>query len=520
MTRALGVDIGTTHVRFLILNITSRTRDIMLLEEHPFDGTNDSLKSILTTFAQNHNLEDTRISVNLGHTAVLIKNLSFPFNDKRKLQSAIRAEFEDTLPFSIDEHIIEFQYNEKKGRLFDYTCALVSGSVIQNLQSLCESCGLEISSIHYEAEALAQLALNQALPAAQLDEPWALLHIGPRHSYFCIQIGARPKQWNSKASPPKIDGEVLEMRHFSVDLSGLDNGVPLEEVLQPLITDLQNSIQAFNLRFQGSQPTAIYLSGDYAEFDNLKAHIEHSTYITTHPWPLSVGFEPGATTLAPQQEARFALALALAHRWSIQKPKGWLNFRRSSQASRKILSRFIEDASSASYRSVILASFAIIAASWVYGLVSQSTYSSKNEALTKSLSSEFNFLDEKIGKSAKTFAEDIKLGTEYFEKVKKKKNLELAKLLKSQGTGKSEILLDFSENLPRELSLHTIKIQGSKIQAIASGIAAEKSLEELQDKLNLHMTARGYKNIKVGKTSSNGQFPITAQWEGVGAKAR
>jgi len=496
VTRALGIDIGSRTIKAVEIEYNARTRKIIGLYEAPFPEDGD-LTTALQTFFATHGLKGERVALGMGSIPVLLKRFQFPFGDKKRVRPAIQSEFEDQFPFDLSEHMLDVRPFGKRGRLFHFIAGLCPDAELSTLQGALDKSGVQVTSVSPDIEALAQLALHQELPAALTSQPYAICDLGFKTTKIAVLQGSRPQTFNKKAQPPSIEGDILEMRmigrgsaevvswiqsrqqigfqdalNWLVHRAEVKPAAEGEEApslsdeisdevklaLRPLVVDIYQTLQSFHSRHK-TDVSALYLTGGISQLRGLSDFLARELRCHVQAWPGFQGFQTDLIPVSEDSSRRFSVALALAHRFVDRKPIGWLNFRRSNFAKKKLLSGFFETLLQPQQRPVLAGLGVALAVSISYGLLSAVLTSREGLNVQTELGAEFRRLNPELGKKAKNFAGDPERARELFAKERQAKQAQ-AKV--DQETrrfrSRSEILLDVSEAVPASAVLQEITV--------------------------------------------------------------
>lgn len=113
-----SIDIGTSSIKI----ITARTgiKDFNIKNfiyediELGDNNTDEALSELLMKLISENGLKDHKILINLPMQNAIIRNLSFPFNDREKISEIIPFEAEENIPFSLEEVVLDFQMLKSK----------------------------------------------------------------------------------------------------------------------------------------------------------------------------------------------------------------------------------------------------------------------------------------------------------------------------------------------------------------------------------------------------------------------
>ncbi|MCU0821962.1 MAG: pilus assembly protein PilM, partial [Spirochaetes bacterium] len=111
----------------------------------------------LKRFAGETDLKDCSILINLPMEKVIIRDLTFPFAEIKKIEEAIRFEAEENIPFPIDQVIIDFQQVQSteagEGKVL---LAAARKDEIGKVLEYLEECGLKPVLMGLESQAIYQ----------------------------------------------------------------------------------------------------------------------------------------------------------------------------------------------------------------------------------------------------------------------------------------------------------------------------------------------------------------------------
>jgi Tfp pilus assembly PilM family ATPase len=546
MTRALGIDIGQFSIKIAEIEVGPRGQSLLGLYELP-RASDQSPGAQLREFLQVSGISGERIALGLGNTPVYVKRVDFPFSDQKRLKPAVLAELEDSLPFEIGDHILDIRHVRKLGRLHRYIVGLCPPKPVETYNRWAEEANVMPAGFYLDSEALGQLALSQCLPVAREGVAYVVCDLGHSSTKLAICLGCSPQNLDRRAKAPASPGEIVELRtlnHGSGDLvswirdrknvseddarqwlihraeikSDGDQGSVSDELkvaIRPVIVELYQTLQFFRGK-TGLPPAALYLTGGMSDIRGLREFMSEELRIPVHPWPISSGFNTENLPLSPEKERSFAVAIAIAHRFALRKPVGWLNFRRSPQANKRILSGAFErlmNTSSKPLAAGLLVAFVFV---WAYSIGARYLMSKDSAQLNKELVAEFMRLDRERGKHADRFVSDTKRAREIFEEDKKKKLVTIKQKRKTvAGRSRSDILLDPTQLLPQNVKLKEFNVNG---QGFDSTFSTDKPLSsdqlaKMSQQLKSGLGSRGYASIDVQNLAGQG-VRLRGMWKG------
>lgn len=512
MTRALGIDLGSRTIKAVEIEFNSRTRKIVGLYEAPFPEDGD-LTTALQSFFVTHGLKGERVALGMGTIPVLLKRFQLPFGDKKRVTPAIQSEFEDQFPFDLSEHVLDVRAFGRRGRAFHFIAGLCPQAELLSLQGAIDKSGVSVASLTPDVEALAQLALHQQLPASLVARPYAVCDIGFKSTKIAIVQGSTPQTFNRKAPPPPFEGDILELRMVSrgsnevvtwiqerqsIDFTealnwlvhraeirppteGTEAASLADEIsdevklsLRPLVIELYQTLQSFHGRHKADVST-LYLTGGLSQLRGLSEFLTRELRCQVETWHTFTGFQTDLLPVADDASRRFSVALALAHKFADRKPLGWLNFRRSNTADKKLLTNFFKDLFNPQLRPIFAGIGVALALAVSYGLLSSVLNTHEIENVQTELAAEFRRLNPDLGKKAKSAAADPDRARDLFVKERKVKVAQSKVQQESRHfRSRSEILLEVTDILPSSAVLKDITIK-------------EESEEELSVKFHLDL---------------------------------
>ncbi|MEN0059014.1 MAG: pilus assembly protein PilM, partial [Bdellovibrio sp.] len=110
--KSLGIDIGSSSIKIVEVQSTSKGFQVSQQFEHPLNlapGADQELEIIefLRNFVSHYDPAQTRFILGLRQDRVSIRNKFFPFNDRLKISKSLAFELEEDLPFSSENAIFD-----------------------------------------------------------------------------------------------------------------------------------------------------------------------------------------------------------------------------------------------------------------------------------------------------------------------------------------------------------------------------------------------------------------------------
>jgi Tfp pilus assembly PilM family ATPase len=553
MTRALGIDIGSHSIKIAEIEYTKKARHIVGLYSCALEPGRTP-GELLREFLDKGQIRADRVAVGTGAAQVLVKNFEFPFGDRKKAEAAARGEWETEVPFELDDFILELRQVERQGRSWRFISGLCSRSDVEALNATAQDGGLQPNGFFMDAEALAQLALHQQLPAADAGDCYAVVDIGWRRTKIAVLRGSRPEVFDP-AIRARGHAEILELRQIErgsedwVRWISERRKVPTDEALQwlvhraeiqvggepedsiredlsddiktalrPVIVELYQTFQASRGKHE-AMPRTVYLTGGLTHIRGLRDFLEQELRAQVHAWPLFTGFEHGNFPVGETEQRSFATALALAHHFSLPRPSGWLNFRRTTNPKRKVVSEAVAWAAQPQIRVPALGFAGFVGALWAYSIVAGLFISMQSTEVEKNLTGELRRIDSMTAQRAPTFLSDPNRTREIFQGLARSKARK-RDLTYEKARSRVTILSDLSAALPAQLQVQDMNVRGGgsaglqlqvKIRTTKTEDAAQA--EQLGQNLIRSLEAKGYKDLSV-KAGAGGSLELKAAWKG------
>lgn len=152
-----AIDIGTSSIKIVTVKTglyNFQVRDFVYEYIDPDSRNTENIKSILSRLISENSLKDYIIVTNLPMQKTIIRNLSFPFNDRETITEALPYEAEDTLPFDLEDMVMDFQTINAKHVSDNVLMAAALKKEIQNEISLFNEVGLNPAAINMEAQSV------------------------------------------------------------------------------------------------------------------------------------------------------------------------------------------------------------------------------------------------------------------------------------------------------------------------------------------------------------------------------
>ncbi|MBP7843521.1 MAG: pilus assembly protein PilM [Proteobacteria bacterium] len=552
MTRAVGIDIGLHTIKIAEIDFTNRDSRLLGLYEIDLEnGGEDAVESKLQSFFNSQSIKPERIAVGLGPIPILFKKMALPFSDRRKAELAIRNEFEDSLPFSLDNYVLELQNLGKNKRVSLFQSALCQQSYIDKLNAhFLNMPTLTLNHFMLDNEALARLALWQH-PSELLEnkKTFCVCDIGYRSTKISLikQQASTGKKWKdlgesilefrtiSKGLQELFDWMSVHKRISQEDLSqwlkhrarilNAEETAPdslsaqtsdeMKTALKPLLVEIYQTLQSFKTK-QGLSPDSIILTGSITQIAGFNEFLASELRMPVEIWDIYKNFQVTPTLQTPDRQADFALAVALANRYNPNILVPSLNFKRSSLANKKIVSSFVKDLLNPANRNFwygVLATFVFL---FTYNALNMFFASNEETQLKKQLIEELRAADPVLGKRALNFYHDPTRTREIFDQEKSK----ILRNYAHSSESRLNLLLALSQDLPSGITVQNLEIKEAakgdflRLQIDLPATAKPSDKDSIKDKLTKQMEDKGFLTLKFTALKGN-SFLWEAQRKGV-----
>jgi Tfp pilus assembly PilM family ATPase len=538
LTRLLGIDIGTRAIKIAEIEAQPKLRSLVGLYELA-RYENETPGQALKKFFEQSGIQADRLCLGLGGTPVFTHKFSFPFSDRKRLIPAVAAEFEDLLPFELDGQVMDVQWLKKNGRTHHFRAGLVLETSLQERNAALEFAGLSADGVFCDAEALGQFALRQGLPASEAASPYLVIEWGFSSTKLALLQGTAAQEWNKKAPKSIVEPELLEfktlshgawtlMRHLMdkkqlsfedaeqwllhrADIKRTNEGQLSDDIsdeikngLRPFVVELFQLLQSFKSQ-SDLRPTTAYVTGPLTRISGFLQFLTDELQIEVVAWPIGLGLDLSRKNLSASESLSFASAIALAARYAMPKATGWLNFRRSSAASKKLLTQWLAPFSQPEAARPL--GFAALA--WllvvVYAVSAGHFVGQEKTRAQKELATELRRLDRSLGNSAERISKDFARAESAVQSASDKKEKEWrAQQGSTQATAHSDVLLHLSRSLPASALLKRVQVEeegtGASLTALVQPTVVEDAkVTELQNQIQSQLAREGFSSVQLSR---------------------
>ncbi len=158
--KSVGVDIGSSHIKVVEVQSTSKGFSVLSYQVHSLTrppGTDQDIEVIeyLRDLATRFDVNSTRFCFAIRQDRVSIRNKIFPFKDRLKINKSLPFELEEDIPFSSDAAVFDAKIIQYHGNATEILACAVPNQHVKNLAQLISDGGISPYLISTEAAALA-----------------------------------------------------------------------------------------------------------------------------------------------------------------------------------------------------------------------------------------------------------------------------------------------------------------------------------------------------------------------------
>lgn len=287
MGRYIGIDIGSTHVRALLLSTGYKRVAIEAVQEVALDAA-ESLEQAIRVCIANMLPHTDGIAVAVDGDSAFVHRIKLPLTARKQLDAVLPFELESQMPIDMSELVYDYRVlrSEPTRETVDVIAALARIQHVRDRIDLVKNAvGREPERVGCGSLVLANLSL--LAPELRGRAPIALVDLGSRRTEVTVLS----------------DGEPQFVRTLSRGVAGLP------ESAAPLIADLRQTLLAFSSKEEIAIDSVILLGGG-ASASGADQYLSHELGVPVRPMP-AFQIEPPAPDVVLALP-RFAKALALA----------------------------------------------------------------------------------------------------------------------------------------------------------------------------------------------------------------
>lgn len=317
----VGLVIDSTAVTMVRLSGSAKTYDMTLavhqtLPQHPEpDEALAWQRQTLQNMVDTYHVRGEPLYVALPAQHAVLRNLTFPFKDPRRIRQTIKFALEDAhMPFEPEEVVVDFHILPAvKANETRLVVAGMPQEIVASSLALLQSLGLEPVSLDLDVFGLANATLCgvKALPAHTV-----ALDVSPTHTLVTVMQQGTP----------------VFVRSLAHSVCGDDATVVVQA--NRLSKHLQHTLYACeNMLKQTYEPELLLVSGSMElQLGLVSTVLQEQMHCPATIWNLTAdGYKPATSRLAPTELPRYAVAFGTAMRGLRRQTKG-LNFRQEQFA--------------------------------------------------------------------------------------------------------------------------------------------------------------------------------------------
>lgn len=381
--KTLGIDFGSSHIKVIELQQTSRGIQVTQFFEHKLnqaanaDHTLETIEFLRKLFS-NYDPTQIKVCIGLRQDRVAIRHKVFPFSDRLKIYKSLPFELEEDIPFSSENAIFDAKIIRTIGNSAEVLACAAPHIQIEKALQLAQDCGFQANVLSDEGLAFANLFENwqQAPPA--LPEPAnfefetqiietkkieILLNMGHSRTLVCAfenkrLIAVRSILWGSKNISealarkyqiPAIEAsKELETKGFILtNKAGASfDQVTFSDTISQSVLEMMRDLNLTLLEIKSefsAEPVQIHMTGGTSLIRNLGPFMSQQLNIPVQNFDTLTQFPQALIGRDPKTLAKVGTALAFALE-GYKKPRNpAINFLREEFAPKNhTFKKFIE----------------------------------------------------------------------------------------------------------------------------------------------------------------------------------
>lgn len=323
--QVLGIELGAEHVAVVEVIGTAKAYDVTTAVAHPVSPSSDaddpfrSHQEVLEILLDLHRLRGDTIVVSLPAAQTVMRNLTLPFRDPRRIRQVIKYTMDEHMPFDPEDVVADFQILPSADpSKTPVIAAAVPQVVIANTLAMFHEIGLEPAIIDVDVSGLSNAAL---LGRPALPDRTILVDVHPERALLTLHDQGKPFFARSWPNGWPQDAGTIET--YAVRLS----------------KQLQRTVYAYEHALQHTfDAESLVLSGVPEEdYSALAAILQQALGIPIEPWAHTTEAFRGNATVKDDRQTVVALGLALR---GLYRQASGFNLRRERFALHQDLQEF------------------------------------------------------------------------------------------------------------------------------------------------------------------------------------
>lgn len=502
----LGIDVGTYSIK--IARAERGLGEFQLTDFYEIPVTahdvltpDQATEALLARFMQENNLQYDTAASSLSGLQCAFRTLDFPFNQTKKIDSAIEFELENYVPFPLEDLCVDYVLLEKGLNTSKALSVYTPKTELIKYLNILSNVGCDPRYVGVECLDLANLHLSGMLPP---QGTYAILDLGHSKTNLCMMQGNKVRAVRSLAVGGKHITQAIakamkvnlaqaeEIKIKQGQVSPFEQGDPLSEIIEPVLEDLLIQVRQtlFALYEKGEKKIeAVYLCGGTSRLSGIDQYI--STHLRLNVSPLDV-LDYSFNRLSDAESARPLIAPALALIFRVVYPSKSipLNFRRGEFAYKRDI-----QAISSQFTQMGVAAAAVVLLGIIYFAVSLYLLSSREKKMDKSVT---KILTQGIPNPPKKLPAGAQGALSYVSSKTTEVNDRLKKMEGNNALSAFEILRLISANLPSrqelKLDIDDVNISSDHVRMEGRTVSYE-AVDKVKNALE---KVPNFKNVQTG----------------------
>jgi len=273
--RILGLEISQDAVALVQVKSGLKGYEITACARAPYEGEAGPAEAF-GGLVSGMDLKSDLCMVSIPGEEVSFRNVTMPFKDPKKIRLTLPGEIEDTVPFPLEELVVDFTAGGRDGQS-DILAACVKKEVISNYLSILNQYGFDPAVIDIRCIPLLRWLLRRGSSGTGL-----YLDIGARSSTLALYLEGHIALVRTFGSP------LSSSQELPLNPDGDWDARAIETSLESLCTQVQNTVHAFEAQIgRPFEPEAVYFSGVGALYSGTGALLQHHLDIPSEAIDLS-----------------------------------------------------------------------------------------------------------------------------------------------------------------------------------------------------------------------------------------
>jgi type IV pilus assembly protein PilM len=154
-----SIDIGSSSIKVITARSGFRdfkVKNFIYEDIDPESGNKEEIiAAAISRIITENNLKNYKILTNLPMQNTVIRTLSFPFNDKEKIAEVIAFEAEDTIPFKLEDTVMDFQMlKSREPETGHVLLAVAQKETIRKHLSYFNNCKVNLAGMGLESQSI------------------------------------------------------------------------------------------------------------------------------------------------------------------------------------------------------------------------------------------------------------------------------------------------------------------------------------------------------------------------------